>query len=79
MLALFHVALTTCFILRVSAVAPIWSSTSFVQADTYRIIDGDVKGKATNMTTPVNTITFATSFPGIPRLCYGMSNYQGIF
>lgn len=51
MFSLFHVVLTTTFILQALSVAPIWSPTSFVQAATYRIINGEVKGRATNTTT----------------------------
>jgi hypothetical protein len=36
-----------------------------------------INGVRRSSTTPSVTATFASAFPGTPRLCYGISRYEG--
>lgn len=61
-------------------VVPTWITSSFVQAESKKIINGDVTGTATgNSSSPTSTMTFLTPFPTVPNLGYGISGYQGIY
>ena len=72
--------LTFFFSFFAEAAAPIWQTSQFVQAASYKIINGDVKGSSTgNSSTPNATMPFVSSFPGVPNLGYGFTNYQGTF
>jgi hypothetical protein len=65
----------------VVVVAPTWITSPYVQADSKRIINGDLCSCTTGSTTtpvPTGTLLFTTAFPSIPNLGYGISNYQGI-
>jgi hypothetical protein len=74
------VFLATCLVSSLAQVAPTWITSSYVQAASYKIINGDACGcKTNNASTPTASITFATSFPAIPNLGFGISNYQGTF
>ena len=58
-------------------VPPTWTSSPFLQANTKRIIDGDACNCKKGDSTTSLTITFATAFPSNPRICYGLTTYQG--
>lgn len=59
-------------------VAPTWITSSYVQAASKRVIDGDACScKTNNLTTPTATMTFVTAFPAVPNLGFGITNYQG--
>ncbi len=59
-------------------VPPTWVTSSYVQANSQRVIDGDICNcKTGNSQTPTATMTFVTAFGAIPNLGYGISNYQG--
>jgi hypothetical protein len=60
------------------SVAPVWITSSYVQAASRRVINGDICSCTTgNSSTPTATMTFTTAFTIIPNLGYGISNYQG--
>jgi len=64
----------------VTVVAPTWITSSYIQAGSKKIINGDTTGTTTgNSSTPTGTLTFTTSFSQIPNLGYGISGYQGNF
>ena len=59
-------------------VAPTWVTSSYVQANSRRVINGDLCSCTTgSSSTPTATMTFVTAFSAIPHLAYGISNYQG--
>ena len=59
-------------------VVPTWVTSPYVQANSQRVIDGDICNcKTGNSSTPTATMTFVTAFTLIPNLGYGISNYQG--
>ncbi len=59
-------------------VVPNWVTSSYVQADSQKIINGDICSCTTDSSlTPTATMNFATAFTLIPNLGYGISNYQG--
>jgi hypothetical protein len=61
-------------------VAPTWVTSPFVQANSQKIINGDVdvcNCPTGNTSTPTATMLFVTAFSAIPHLGYGISNYQG--
>ena len=59
-------------------VPPTWITSSYVQADSARVINGDACNCTTgNNATPTGTLNFPTAFTAIPNLGYGISNYQG--
>ena len=60
------------------SVAPTWVTSSYVQANSQKVINGDLCNCTTgNTQTPTATMTFVTAFTLIPNLGYGISNYQG--
>jgi hypothetical protein len=60
------------------SVAPVWITSSYVQADSRRVINGDICSCTTgNTATPTATMTFTTAFTVVPNIGYGISNYQG--
>lgn len=66
----------------VNTFVPTWVTSSYVQANSKRVIDGDATSTktGTNTTpTPTATIPFITAFTAIPNLGYGISNYQGSY
>lgn len=59
-------------------VAPTWITSSYVQAASQRILNGDACGcKTGNASTPTATMTFASAFSAVPNLGFGITNYQG--
>jgi hypothetical protein len=59
------------------SVAPTWVTSPYVQANSQRIINGDICSCTTgNSSTPTATMTFVTAFTVIPNIGYGISNYQ---
>jgi hypothetical protein len=59
-------------------VPPTWLTSSYVQANSYKLINGDLCNCVTgNSSTPTATMLFATAFTIPPNLGYGISNYQG--
>ena len=73
------ISFVECVMSVITTVNPTWITSNFVQADSRRVIDGDACAcKTGNSSTPTATMPFATAFPSIPNLGYGMSNYQGI-
>lgn len=59
-------------------VAPTWITSNYLQADSKKVINGDVTGTTVgNASTPTATIPFTTAFGAVPNLGYGISNYQG--
>jgi hypothetical protein len=59
-------------------VPPTWLTSSYVQADSKKVINGDLCRCTTgNTSTPTATMPFTTAFTNIPNLGYGVSNYQG--
>lgn len=62
----------------VNTFVPTWVTSPYVQADSKKLIDGDVTGNTVgNNTTPTASIPFTTAFTAVPNLGYGISNYQG--
>lgn len=59
-------------------VAPTWVTSSYLQANSKKVINGDATGTTTgNSSTPTATVPFTAAFPSVPNLGYGISNYQG--
>jgi hypothetical protein len=59
-------------------VAPTWVTSQYVQADSYKIIDGDLCSCTTgNSSTPTATMIFTNAFSSLPHLAYGISRYEG--
>lgn len=54
-------------------VVPTWITSSYVQADSAKLINGIKTG---NSTTPTMTMTFVTAFGTIPNLGYGIIRYE---
>lgn len=52
---------------------PTWITSSYVQADSAKLINGIKTG---NSTTPTMTMTFVTAFGRIPNLGYGIIRYE---
>lgn len=62
----------------VTTYPPTWITSSYLQAASKRVYDGDATGTTVgNTQTPTATIPFPTAFAAIPNLGYGISNYQG--
>lgn len=63
-----------------SQVSPTWLTSSYVQAASKKIIDGDACNcKTGNSQTPLFTFLFTTPFSQAPNLGYGCSGYQSKF
>jgi hypothetical protein len=59
-------------------VAPTWVTSPYVQADSHKIIDGDLCSCTTgNSSTPTAIMTFINAFSSQPHLGYGISKYEG--
>jgi hypothetical protein len=59
-------------------VAPTWIAAPEVQANSQRIINGDLCSCYRTSTTGSIPVPFNTAFSTTPRLCYGLSSYQRI-
>jgi hypothetical protein len=55
-------------------VAPVWITSTFVQAASNKVINNVLTG---NSATPTATMNFAPAFSAPPNLGYGVTNYQG--
>jgi hypothetical protein len=73
-MSIFKVMFIYCIvqIAKSITVAPTWIAAPEVQANSNRIINGVWRSSTTSI-----TVTFATAFSTTPRLCYGLSSYQG--
>jgi hypothetical protein len=69
---------TLIYFVRSITVAPSWVTSPYVQADSQKIINGDICSCVTDSSsTPIATMNFVNAFTLIPNLGYGISNYQG--
>jgi hypothetical protein len=74
----FLVLILMKFTVSIIQVAPTWVTSSYLQANSKKVINSDITGTTTgNTQTPTATIPFVTAFTVVPNLGYGISNYQG--
>lgn len=62
--------------IRSASVAPTWITSTYVQANSNKVINGGPVGSSASPV-PSATMNFATAFTAAPNLGYGVSGYEG--
>lgn len=75
-LPLLFIVLSLYELTRSAPVPPTWLTSSYVLANSQKIINNVLTGSSAS---PSATFTFSTAFAVAPNLGYGISNYQSTY